>query len=176
MAENKTSSDAPVAAREQVEQINSPGGDASATLEQRAKEQEAQQRDALSSSLSGAGNDAVTKVQAQASDAPAAARQGAPTNVPTQSGFMDQASRRSGSDALEGHFVSIDLNHKGVKQAYERAGLGDHRGDWGIYLSPTVLNPDTGIPEFGIVQLRDDTNARLTVPYDALSPSAAGRR
>lgn len=175
MAE-KNQSDAPVAAREQVEQINAPGGAASDALEQRAKDQEAEQRKALDSSLSGAAHDAVTETQARASDAPAAARQGAPGTVSTQGGLMDQASRRSGADALEGHFVSIDLNHKGVKEAYKSVGLEDHRGDWGVYLEPAVLNPDTGIPEFALVRLRDDTNARLTVPYDALSPSAAGRR
>src|SRR5436305_15115613 len=117
MAENTKTSDAPVAAREQADQINSPGGSAGDALEQRAKEQETQQRQALGSSLSGAAHDAVTKEQAQASDAPAAARQGAPGTVPTQNGFMVQESRRIGADVLEGLFVTCERIYRVVVEA-----------------------------------------------------------
>lgn len=174
--QSPTQSDSPVAAREQLNQINEPGGDPSATLEQRAAEQERQQAEALQSSLSGPGHEAATDLQAAAADAPAAARAGVGANTPTQGGFIDQASRRSGADALEGHFVTIDLHFDGVRDAYRQAGLEDHRGDWGVYLSPTALNPDTGIPTFAQVRLRDETNARVVVPYDALTPTEAGRR
>ena len=172
-----TQSDAPVAAREQLQQVEQPGGDLTSTLEQKASDQEAAQSEALQSSLSGDGHDATTQLQENAAAAPAAARAGtAGTPVPTQGGFVDQASRRSGEDALEGHFVRIDLNFNGVSDAYKEAGIEDHRGDYGVYLTPTSLNPDTGIPEFALIRLRDDTNARITVPYDALRPAEAGGR
>jgi hypothetical protein len=175
MAEKSTKSDSPVAARERLDQATSPGGSTS-TLEQQATEQERTQADELNSSLSGEGAKAAQKLQEKASEAPAAARAGHEADTPTRGGLMDQASRRSGADALEGHFVTLDLNHKGVKDAYKGVGLEDHRGQYGVYLEPAALNPDTGIPETVIVRLRDDTNARVTVPYEALSPAEAGAR
>jgi hypothetical protein len=175
MAETKTKSDAPVAAREQLEQQSNPGGDPNA-LEQRAKDQERQQSEALSSSLSTPGSKETQKLQENASDAPAAARAGTSRLAPTQGGFIDQASRRSGDDALEGGFVTLDLNDKGVKDAYKSVGLEDHRGQIGVYLEPATLNPDTGIPETAIVRLRDNTHARVVVPDEALSPAEAGGR
>lgn len=175
-SQSPTQSDAPVQAREQLQQVEEPGGNLTETLEQRASEQEAQQSEQLQSSLSGAGHDATASLQENASDAPAAARAGVGAQVPTQGGFVDQASRRSGDDAMEGHFVRIDLNFDGVSDAYEQANLGEHRGDYGVYLEPVSLHPETGIPEFALVRLRDETNARITVPYEALRPAQAGSR
>jgi hypothetical protein len=175
MAESKTKSNAPVAAREQLDEMEHPGGDP-ADLEQRAKDQEKAQSDALNSTLTSPGAKDTEKLQADASDAPAAARAGTSRLTPTRGGLIDSASRRSGSDALEGHFVRIDLNDKGVKDAYKSVGLDDHAGDYGVYLEPATLNSDTGIPETAIVRLRDDTNARVTVPYEALRPAASGGR
>lgn len=174
MADSKKS-ESPVAARERLDEIENPGG-SGASLEQQAKDQEKQQADELSSSLSGSGNKAAEQLQANASDAPAAARAGHEAEAPTKGGFVDQLSRRSGGDALEGHFVTIDLNNKGVKDAYKQVGLEDHTGGYGVYLEPASLDPKTGIPETSIVRLRDDTNARVTVPYEALSPAGSGGR
>lgn len=166
-----TEAAAPVQAREQLTQAEQPGGNPN--LEQKAADQEAQRDEALKSSLSGPAAD----VQSAVADAPAATRAGVSgQNVPTQSGLIDQASRRSGDDALEGHFVRIDLSFDGVSDAYEQANLGDHRGDYGVYLTPVSLNQDTGIPELALVRLRDETNARITVPYEALRPATAGSR
>lgn len=124
----------------------------------------------------------ATKVHQDLSEeAPAGARAGVPGDVHTQGGFMDQASRRSGADALEGHFVHIDLNDKDVKKAYEDAFPEDrfpngHRGDYGVYLEPVLRDPETGVPVTAVVRLRDDTNARLVLPYAALRPAEAGGR
>jgi hypothetical protein len=149
VASRSTKSDSPVAAREQMdEQQGQTGPD--------PKQQRAEVR---------------------AEDAPAAARAGTHANTPTRGGFMDQLSRRSGADALEGHYVTIDLNHKDVKQAFEdKFGTDDdgnlnHTGDFGVYLEPQLRNPDTGIPETISVRLRDDTHALVVVPYEACRPA-----
>ena len=99
----------------------------------------------------------------------------------TQNGFMDQFSARDGNDVFEGHFCSVDLSADGVKDAYESAGLVDDdgeytAGDYGVYIEPGSLDPDSGIPETAVVRLRDATNARVTVPYDALRPAEARGR
>lgn len=175
MAPKKTQSDAPVAAREQLDQVNEPGG-SNDQLEQQAADQEKRQAEQLDSSLSGAGANAAQKLQEQASDVPALARAGVERQTATQGGFVDQLSRRSANDALEGHFVSIDLNNKDVQAAYKSVGLEDHTGAYGVYLEPLGLNPDTGIPETALVRLRDATNARVQLPYEALSPAESGGR
>src|SRR4051812_36206222 len=117
MAESKSKSESTVAARERLQQQTEPGG-GTATLEEQATQQERQQAQELDSSLSGSGNLATQKLQEKASEVPAAPRAGHEADAPTRGGFVDQLSRRSGGDALEGHFVSIDLNVKGVQQAY----------------------------------------------------------
>jgi hypothetical protein len=175
MAESKSKSESTVAARERLNEQTDPGG-TTATLEQQATDQERQQAQELNSSLSGSGNLAAQKLQEKASDVPAAPRAGHEADAPTRGGFMDQLSRRNGGDALEGHFVSIDLSDKGVKQAYEQVGLQDHTGSYGVYLEPLSLDPDTGIPQTALVRLRDETNARVQVPYEALSPAESGGR
>lgn len=161
-----------VAAREALDERQ--GTEPESNLEEQAKEQERQQKQELGQSLSGKAARADEKLQK--SGLPAAARVGTYAHAPVRGGFMDQLSRRSDADALEGHFVSIDLNHSGVKDAYKQVGLEDHRGSYGVYLEPAQRDPETGIPEQAIVRLRDDTNARVMVPYEALSPAAAGGR
>lgn len=175
MAKSTSQSESTVAARERLEEQTDPGG-GTATLEQQATDQERQQAQELDSSLSGAGARATQKLQEKASEVPAAARAGHEADAPTRGGFVDQLSRRSGADVIEGHFCTIDLNDKGVKQAYEQVGLGDHTGSYGVYLEPLSLVPGTGIPETALVRLRDATNARVQVPYEALSPADAGGR
>jgi hypothetical protein len=164
-------SDSPVAAREALDQEQASPD---VNLEQQAKEQERQQSRELGQSLSGAAAKGDEKLQK--AGLPAAARAGAHAHAPVRGGFMDQLSRRSDEDALEGHFVKIDLKNKGVTDAFEQVGLKDHRGDYGVYLEPASRDPETGVPETAIVRLRDDTNARVTVPYEALSPAVAGGR
>jgi hypothetical protein len=99
----------------------------------------------------------------------------------TRGGFMDQMSRRSDADALEGHFVNIDLSNKDVIKEYARVFPEDkfpagHLGGYGVYLEPLERDWETGIPKTVIVRLRDETNARVAVPYEALRPAQAGGR
>lgn len=171
-----TKSESPVAAREQLDQLRDPGGQAVESLEKTAKDQEKAQREALDSKLTGPGAKESEKLQARASEAPAEARAGIARGTATQGGFIDQLSRRSANDALEGHFVTVDLSFKGVEDAYKEAGIEGHTGAYGVYLEPMSVHPDTGIPASALVRLRDETNARVTLPYDALSPAQAGGR
>lgn len=93
----------------------------------------------------------------------------------TQGGFMDQMSARSGADALEGHYVTIDMSYKGVADAYEALGLEEHTGNYGVYMEVGSVRDDgTGIPETAIVRLRDSSHALVALPYEALS-RAEGR-
>jgi len=107
---------------------------------------------------------------------PAELRARVPGSASTQGGLMDNLSRRSVHDALEGHFVNIDLNFDGVEDAYKAAGLEGHEGGYGIYVQPGDCDPETGIPVTAQVRLRDETNARVAVPYDALRPADARGR
>jgi len=75
----------------------------------------------------------AAKVQPAEGGTPAGARAGHHARADTQGGFMDQMSVRSSEDAFEGHFVSIDLGAKGVKEAYEQVrGLAEHKGNYGV--------------------------------------------
>lgn len=179
MAQQKsTKSDSPVAAREQLDEQEAGTGPDPEEQEKQAKAQEKQQREELTSGKpSGPGAKAAAALQKAAQDAPAAARAGTHTNAPTRGGFMDQLSRRSGADALEGHYVTIDLGDSDVQAAYkDKFGEDDdgnlnHTGNFGVYMEPQVRNPDTGIPETISVRLRDDTHALVVVPYEACSPA-----
>jgi hypothetical protein len=93
---------------------------------------------------------------------------------------VDQMNRRSDADALHGHFVSIDLSKKAVRDAVESVvGEGQARfgnGDYGVLIESGDLD-EHGYPLTAIVALRDDNApARVIVPYDSLSPAEAGRR
>jgi hypothetical protein len=159
-----------VAAREQLDQRDEKQDD---TLKQQAKDQEKQQRQELSQSPL-KGQKAAGK--AQNPDVPAAARAGVKATAATQGGFMDQMSRRDDNDAFEGHHVLLDLGNKGVKDAFKSVGLEGHRGQYGVYTQVGAVDPDTGIPITAIVRLRDSSHALVTVPYEALSPTAPGGR
>lgn len=161
---SSTKSESPVAAREQLDAREQNTED---NLEQQAKEQEREQRDELKAGRQAKSADKSKEV----AEAPAAVR-GTSGQGATQGGFMDQMSRRSGADALEGHYVTIDLNYKGVADAYEAIGLEEHTGNYGVYLEVGSVRDDgTGIPETAVVRLRDNTHAIVAVPYEALSPS-----
>jgi hypothetical protein len=178
MAQSKsTKSESPVAAREQLDEQQSPGADTKAQ-EQEAKAQERQQREELQQGKqTGAAGKAARALSKLAEEAPAGARAGMHSQAPTRGGFMDQLSRRNGADALEGHYVTVDLNDSDVKAEYERIfgtdddGNLNHEGAFGVYMEPMLRDPDTGIPETARVRLRDDTHAFVVVPYAALRPA-----
>jgi hypothetical protein len=112
---------------------------------------------------------------------PAEERAGVSPHAATRGGFMDQMSRRSDADALEGHFVNIDLSDKDVEKEYARVFPEDrfpngHLGSYGVYLEPLERDSETGIPKTIVVRLRDETNARVVVPYSAVRPGVAGGR
>lgn len=156
----------PVAAREALDQRNE-SDNTEDRLEEQAKEQEAQQKEELSSKA--AGDNFPAEENAVKS------RYGKQQNGPVN-GFIDQNSRRNATDALEGHFVSIDLNDKGVKDAYKSAGLPeDFDGDYGVYMTVGEVGDD-GYPETAVVRLRGDTAINVTVPYSAIRTTGAGRR
>jgi hypothetical protein len=169
---------APVTAAEQRdEREGNAEGD---NLDQQVKEQEAQQKEELGSGkVSGAAKKAAD-VQPGAGDSkatPAGARAGHHARADTQGGFMDQMSARSAQDAFEGHFVNIDLNNKDVQKAYESVrGLDGHTGAYGVYVEPQLRDSETGIPLTAAVRLRDETNALVVVPYDALTRADARGR
>lgn len=174
MPEGKTESKSKVQARNLAEQASYENEDQTKSLEEQAKAQEKQQAEELK-----AGAQAKAD-PAQESDVPAAKRTGR-EDEKTQNGFMDQMSARSGGDVYEGHFCTVDLNAKGVKEAYKAAGLVNDEddfvgGDYGVYIEPGTLDKDSGIPVTAVVRLRDATNARVAVPYDALSPAEARGR
>ena len=184
MATSKTKTDSPVAAKEQLDEREGKGGQD--TLKQDVKDQEKAQREELAAGKSKLSGPDKAAADLQKNGVPAAARAGAHGHAPTQGGFMDQMSRRSSADALEGHAVTLDLSDKGVQEAYKAANLirdsdspqgeYEHTGNYGVYLEPQVRDPETGIPVTALVQLRDDTHARIVVPYEALSPAASRGR
>lgn len=175
MAEQKSKqSGTKVAARNELDQASGEQNDPRKRLEDQAKSQEKQQEELLAKGAK------AKKDPAQESDVPVAKRTGR-VDEKTQNGFMDQFSARDGNDPYEGHFVSIDLNADGVKDAYDAAGLVDDDdnlvgGDYGVYVEPATLDPESGIPETIVVRLRDATNARVVVPYAAASPAESRGR
>jgi hypothetical protein len=177
-ASRSTKSDSPVQAREELDEQQGAGGPDEKEQEKQAKAQEKEQREELAGGkVKGSAAKAAAALQKAAADAPAAARAGTHSNAPTRGGFMDQLSRRSGADALEGHYVTIDLGDSEVQEAYkDKFGEDDDgnlnwTGNFGVYMEPQVRNPDTGIPETISVRLRDDTHALVVVPYDACYPA-----
>lgn len=173
-----------VAAREQLDERQSDGGDDQ--LEAQAKAQEKEQAAALKAGKTKVDSD-LKAVHKMAEKAPAGARSGHVGATATVLGKMDNMSVRSDADALEFHFVDIDRNADGVQDAYKQAGLirddkdpkgeYEHSGYYGVYLQPVgALEQDTGIPKLALVRLRDDTNVLVTVPYESLSRADSGRR
>lgn len=180
MARSTTKTDSPVAAREQLNERASEDHSED-RLEETAQQQEQTQKDELK-----AGANAPKGVHQQAIDQDnvAAARRSAGfSGSGVQNGFVDQISRRSQADALEGHFVTIDKSADGVEDAYKAVqGLTDEDGnvlpgnDYGVMMEPGDLDPETGYPVTASVRLRGDTPALVSVPYEALTPADAGRR
>lgn len=186
-----TKSDSPVPAREELQQRQQgPEGNQEEALKQSAKDQEKAQRQQLAG---GKAKGAVAK--AAAADRKAArqgnvavARDGVQGNGPTR-GRVDNMTRRDDTDVDEGHFCFIDYSKAEVRKMVQdqlapegsalanqgfEPGLGS--ADYGVYLQPGALSPDTGYPETAIVLLRDEHSAQVVVPYDAIKPAGAGRR
>lgn len=164
-----TKSDSPVAARDQL--AAQEPTDSTKQLQQTAKDQEKQQAQELKEG----------KASTSAERRAASARQreldrgnkigGWKPGQKPLNGFTDQLTRRHGNEAIEGHFVTVDLNHKGVPDAMKEAG-----DSYAVYLEPGDINPDNGYPETIVVRARSATNARYTIPYEAASHSEAGGR
>lgn len=94
---------------------------------------------------------------------------------------VDSMNRRSDADALENHFVAIDLSNTKAKKAVEAViGEGNARfgsGDYGIFVAVGEYDDKTGYPVTATVWLRDEHSAQVpNIPYEALSPAQAGRR
>jgi hypothetical protein len=95
-------------------------------------------------------------------------------------GRIDNMTRRSDADVLDGHFCTIDLEHDGAREAVEAViGEGNAQrgvaGDYGIYLQPGQIGAN-GYPDTAVVMLRDEHAAQVVVPYAALSPAPQGGR
>lgn len=137
--------------------------------ERQAKEQEARQAQELRDGVATGDEKKAAEERAKVGeDNRAALRQppgAAGEPVGPVGGFVDQTTARPG-DALQGHFVKIDLNHDGVPEQ-----LRDSGRDYGVYVEPGEIDRQTGYPLTAIVRLRDETNVQVTVPYAALSPT-----
>lgn len=175
-----TKSESPVAARAELDaQAAGPEGNQEEQLEQSAKDQEAQQKQELrEGKRAGKGAVELETIAEQRSG-----RQGEKPLF----GRVDNMTRRSDAEPLEGHFVHIDYSGDGGKEAAtsvatllgEDALQGREPGvgvaDYGVYLQPGQLGED-GYPATAIVMLRDEFAANVVVPYESLRPALAGRR
>lgn len=151
MAAKSTKSDAPVAARETrdvAEADVATGVPSDDTISAQEKAQAEQLK---------AGQNGVAK------DGPTVAHnRGTGSNDQgVQNGFVDQLTRRSLDDALEGHFCTVDRTHKGVDENQLPAG----QDGYGVYESPATTD-EHGYPVTANVRLR--SNVLITVPYEAL--------
>lgn len=105
----------------------------------------------------------------EAKDGPTVAHNRTATNTGVVGGFIDQMTRRDMSDALEGHFCTVDRTHKGVDADLLPAG----EDGYGVYESPATTDKH-GYPVTANVRLR--SNRLITVPYDALRPAESRGR
>lgn len=170
-----TKSESPTAARAQLDAREaSPEGNTEEQLSEQAKRQEAQQAAELKL------GEKLGKPTAALSEASVAEQRAGQLGAKPQFARVDNMTRRSDADPIEGHFVSIDLSNDAAKEAVEAViGEGNARfgsGDYGVYLEPAQVNQETGYPETIMVQLRDEHAAFVTVPFEACSPALAGRR
>lgn len=159
---NATKSDAPVAARAALDQ-----GDTSPGLDEKAKEQEKLQAKQLREGK-GAGHDQPDLIP----DARAPVGVG---GRGVQGGVVDNMTRRSAADVMQGHMCTIDRTHDGISDQ-ARGLLPEHTDGYGVYLEPASTD-ENGYPVDAVVILRDSSaGARVTVPYDSLHPAPAGNR
>lgn len=159
MPTKTTKSDAPVAAREQKDADEA----ATATTtpsDDTISEQEKAQAEQLKAGQNGVAKDGATVAQNRSTGS---------NDAGVQGGFIDQMTRRDMSDALEGHFCTVDRTHKDVDENLLPAG----EDGYGVYESPAVTD-ENGYPVTANVRLRD--NSLITVPYEALRPSESRGR
>jgi hypothetical protein len=163
-APDPTKGASPVAARAQLNE-NIVARD---QLERQAAEQEKQQaralRDGVASGAAKKAHDERHKIGKENRAALRQPRRQGDAPLGPTGGLVDQTTARPG-DALQGHFVRIDLDHDGVPDRLRENGR-----DHGVYIEPAELD-ENGYPLLAQVRLRDETNELVTVPYEALSPS-----
>lgn len=155
MARAATTSDAPVAARERLDQAKA---DDAAPQEQQLKTAVTEQEKAQAEQLK-AGRHGVAKDGPTLADNRVATGKG---QSGVSGGFIDQITRRDVTDCMEGHFCTIDTSHKDVD-------LPDGEDGYGVYVGPAVAD-DNGYPVTGTVRLHNSPQL-VTVPYEAIRPS-----
>jgi hypothetical protein len=156
-----------------------PEGTGEQALKERAKDERSQQRAELRAGKAG---ETGPKLRS-----PAEQRTGRRGEKPLN-GVVDNMTQRSGSDAIEGHFVTIDYSDKDVVKAVKNqlapkgSGLDDQgfepgvgSADYGTFLDVGETDED-GYPLIARVFLRDEHAAIINVPYKALRRSTAGGR
>jgi hypothetical protein len=122
--------------------------------------------------------EAKKAAEARADWTPAEQRAGVSGATPFE-GRVDNMTRRSDRDVLEGHFCTIDLSDDDAKAGVEHL-IGDGNahpgsGDYGVYVGPGDVGED-GYPLTARVLLRDEHAGEVLVPYAALWPAQAGGR
>jgi hypothetical protein len=75
--------------------------------------------------------------------------------------WVDNFTRRTGDDALSGHFA--------------RVVGGDHEGKYGVFVEALTADKD-GFPDDVLFRTRDDRQELLTVKYKDLRPDESGKR
>jgi hypothetical protein len=162
---------APTAAEAELQNRQDRAADPDKALKDQAREQRAEQRSELAAGKRGPTGPKLKTVAEQ--------RTGRPGEKPLN-GLVDNMTQRDGSDAIEGHFVTIDYSVSGVaKQVKDQ--LGDHvdpgvgSADYGVFLDVGETDSD-GYPLIARVFLRDEHAAIVNVPYKALRRTAAGGR
>jgi hypothetical protein len=163
VSDSTVKSDAPVAARAELEEAS--GEAHQSAVEERVKRQEKQQQDELKAGKSGGADKPHDDIAANRTSP------GAHNSVGPQGGLVDNMTARDRSDVAEGTFCTVDRTHKGVDTDL----LPEGEDGYGVYLEPAVVGKD-GYPETAIVRLRDDTHRTIRVPYESLRPAVAGRR
>lgn len=84
-----------------------------------------------------------------------------------QGGVVDQMTRRSARDVMQGHFCTIDRTHSGIDKDVQE--ILDGRDGYGVYMEAGEVDAG-GFPKTAIVRLHDTTGQTVTVPYESLRP------
>lgn len=158
--DKSTDTEAPVAARSRLDETENPRS-VTDNLQDAAEQQEKQQAAELRAGKSGG----------ETKDGPTVAHNRSARSTGVQNGFIDQMTRRSLADVMEGHFCTVDRTHKDVNTDL----LPEGEDGYGVYLEPASAD-ENGYPITARVRLKDATNAEIVVPYDALRPSESRGR
>lgn len=175
MASRKaTRTDSPVAAREELDAGQTDAAQVQQErLEEQASDQEQLQKEQLQAGtrLGGADRSGLSIPEQRSG-----------VGVRPFNGRVDNMTKRSDADVLEGHFAVLDYENFGkeIREALKVSGVAAEGGvgdaDYGVYLEPSDLDPETGYPATARVQLRDEHAAVIVVPYEALRPAPQGGR